>query len=87
MANFRVRDLDAMAAQLRAAGIEVDVAPEPYPNGRFAHLKDPRAIPSSSGNLWTRRLPSKGGETRPYLRTASPSQSSMRRSSLIFSPA
>jgi len=43
--NFRVRDLDAMVAQLRAAGIAVDVDPEPYPNGRFADLVDPNGTP------------------------------------------
>lgn len=41
MVNFRVRDLDAMTAQLRAAGITVTPDPETYPNGRFAHLSDP----------------------------------------------
>ncbi|MFZ0012520.1 MAG: VOC family protein, partial [Acidimicrobiia bacterium] len=41
MINFRVGDLDVMVAQLEAAGIEVEVAPETYPNGRFAHLNDP----------------------------------------------
>jgi predicted enzyme related to lactoylglutathione lyase len=41
MVNFRVDDMDAMVAQLAAAGIEVDVAPEAFPNGRFAHLTDP----------------------------------------------
>ena len=41
MVNFRVRDLDAMATQLRAAGITVDIDPTAYPNGRFAHLDDP----------------------------------------------
>jgi predicted enzyme related to lactoylglutathione lyase len=41
--NFRVRDLDAMVAQLRAAGIEVTIDPETYPNGRFATLYDPEA--------------------------------------------
>ena len=41
MLNFRVADLDAMVDQLRKAGIEVKVDPTPYPNGRFAHLKDP----------------------------------------------
>ena len=41
MVNFRVRDLDAMAKQLRDAGIKVDVVAEAYPNGRFAHLSDP----------------------------------------------
>ncbi|MDB5525870.1 MAG: hypothetical protein JWM58_3633 [Rhizobium sp.] len=39
--NFRVRDLDAMVAQLRAAGIDVNIDPEIYPNGRFATLYDP----------------------------------------------
>jgi glyoxylase I family protein len=43
--NFRVRDLDAMVAQLRAAGIEVDVHDETYPNGRFADLADPEGNP------------------------------------------
>ncbi|MBX3273789.1 MAG: VOC family protein [Sandaracinaceae bacterium] len=45
MINFRVRDLDAMVAQLRAAGIDVDVEAEPYPNGRFARLADPEGNP------------------------------------------
>src|SRR5574341_2555840 len=40
MVNFRVRDLDAMVAQLRGAGIEVTAYPEQYPNGRFARLHD-----------------------------------------------
>jgi glyoxylase I family protein len=39
--NFRVRDLDAMVAQLRASGITVDVDGETYPNGTFAELADP----------------------------------------------
>ncbi|MGH7620590.1 MAG: VOC family protein [Gemmatimonadaceae bacterium] len=45
MLNFRVRDLDAMAAQLRAAGIEVEINPEAYPIGRFARLHDPEGNP------------------------------------------
>ena len=45
MLNFRVRDLDLMVAQLRAAGIEVEVDPEKYPNGRFARLEDPEGNP------------------------------------------
>jgi len=45
MINFRVRDLDAMVAQLRAAGIDVEVDPEAYPNGRFAQLDDPEGNP------------------------------------------
>jgi glyoxylase I family protein len=45
MLNFRVRDLDKMAAQLHAAGIEVKVDPESYPYGRFARLHDPEGNP------------------------------------------
>ena len=45
MINFRVRDLDAMVRQLRAAGIEVEINPEEYPNGRFARLYDPEGNP------------------------------------------
>jgi predicted enzyme related to lactoylglutathione lyase len=45
MINFRVRDLDAMVAQLRAAGLEVEVDPEIYPNGLFALLHDPEDNP------------------------------------------
>jgi hypothetical protein len=45
MLNFRVRNLDAMVAQLRQNGIQVEVDPETYPNGRFAGLKDPEGNP------------------------------------------
>jgi len=45
MVNFRVRDLDKMAAQLRTAGIEVKIDPQSYPNGRFARLHDPEGNP------------------------------------------
>jgi len=45
MINFRVRDLDAMVEQLRAARIDVSVDPEAYPNGRFARLHDPEGNP------------------------------------------
>jgi len=40
MLNFRVRSLDAIVAQLQAAGIDVTVDPQSYPNGRFARLCD-----------------------------------------------
>jgi glyoxylase I family protein len=43
--NFRVRHLDAMVAQLRRAGMDVEVDPEVYPNGRFATLADPEGNP------------------------------------------
>ena len=45
MVNFRVRDLDKMAAQLRAAGIEVKMYPQSDPNGRFARVHDPEGNP------------------------------------------
>jgi glyoxylase I family protein len=49
MVNFRVRDLDDMTAQLRAAGIAVDLDPRLYPNGRLARLYDPEG---NSVELW-----------------------------------
>lgn len=45
MINFRVANLDAMVKQMRAAGVEVKVDPEHYPNGRFARLCDPEGNP------------------------------------------
>lgn len=45
MVNFRVRNLDAMVTQLRAANIEVKVDPRQYPNGRFARTHDPEGNP------------------------------------------
>jgi len=56
MVNFRVRDLDKMAAQLRTAGIEIKVDPQSYPNvGRFARLHDPEGNPIE---LWQPAGPS-----------------------------
>ena len=45
MINFRVRDLDAMVEQLRAAKVDVVVDSEDYPNGRFARMHDPEGNP------------------------------------------
>ena len=45
MLNFRVSDLDAMVAQLRANGNEVTVDADDYPNGRFARVYDPEGNP------------------------------------------
>jgi glyoxylase I family protein len=46
MINFRVGDLDKMARQLEAAGIEVKVDPTTCPNvGRFARIHDPEGNP------------------------------------------
>ena len=55
--NLRVADMDAMVAQLRAAGIEVNVDPEEYPNGVFASLADPDGNPIQ---LWEPRGPGEG---------------------------
>lgn len=41
MLNFRVADVNAMADQLRAAGVEVEVDIKEYSNGRFARFRDP----------------------------------------------
>jgi hypothetical protein len=45
MINLRVKNLDAMVAQLRAAGITIEVDSKSYPNGRFATLHDPEENP------------------------------------------
>lgn len=58
MVNFRVRDLDRMAAQLQAAGIAVKIDPQTYPNGRFARLHDPEGNPIE---LWQPKTPDKKG--------------------------
>lgn len=39
--SFEVPDLDAMVAQLRGAGIDVDFDPAGHRGGRFASLRDP----------------------------------------------
>jgi predicted enzyme related to lactoylglutathione lyase len=41
MVNYRVRDLDAMLEQLRAAGVEVDDSVQDDENGRFGWATDP----------------------------------------------
>jgi predicted enzyme related to lactoylglutathione lyase len=41
MVNYRVRDLDAMLAQLREAGVEVDARVEEHEYGRFGWASDP----------------------------------------------
>jgi glyoxylase I family protein len=41
MINYRVRNLDAMLAQLRAAGATVEDRVESYDNGRFGWATDP----------------------------------------------
>ncbi|SRR5579859_340678 len=54
MVNFRVRNLDAMVAQLQQSNIEVKVDPEKSPYGRFARLHDPEGNPIE---LWERANP------------------------------
>jgi catechol 2,3-dioxygenase-like lactoylglutathione lyase family enzyme len=53
MVDFRVADLEAMVAQLRAAGITVE-NPQSYPNGEFARLHDPDGNPIE---LWEPKQP------------------------------
>ncbi|MGH8929920.1 MAG: VOC family protein [Egibacteraceae bacterium] len=48
MFNFRVRDLDAMLTQLRAAGIVIDKVDD-YEYGRFGWITDPEG---NSIELW-----------------------------------
>jgi len=52
MINFRVRNLDAMLAQLRLKGADVvEETQEMEGVGRFAWVNDPEAIGSSFGSL------------------------------------
>lgn len=41
MINYRVDDLDALLAQLRADGIAILAGPESHENGKFAWILDP----------------------------------------------
>lgn len=41
MINYRVDDLDALLAQLRAAGVTIVGGPESHENGKFAWIMDP----------------------------------------------
>ncbi|HKD02686.1 MAG TPA: VOC family protein [Terriglobales bacterium] len=52
MLNFRVSNLEAMASQLRAGGIPVEIDSQVYPYGRFARLHDPEGNPIE---LWEPR--------------------------------
>jgi predicted enzyme related to lactoylglutathione lyase len=55
MINYRVRDLDAILAQLRRAGATVDERVENGPNGRFGWAADPE------GNRFELWQPPPGG--------------------------
>lgn len=61
MINFRVLNLDAMMAQLRAAGIAVEINPDEYPNGRFARLNDPEGNPIELWEPKSRDIPEFAG--------------------------
>jgi catechol 2,3-dioxygenase-like lactoylglutathione lyase family enzyme len=56
MVNFRVADLKAMVAQLRAAGIAVEDT-QSAPNGDFARTHDPDGNPIE---LWEPKQPKSG---------------------------
>ena len=49
MVNYRVRDLDAMLAQLRAAGVEVDERVDEGELGRFGWARD---VEGNRFELW-----------------------------------
>lgn len=53
MVNFRVRDLDEMLSQLRAAGVEIVSEEEEEGAGRFAFIADPEG---NRVQLWEPRL-------------------------------
>jgi predicted enzyme related to lactoylglutathione lyase len=55
MVNYRVRDLDAMLAQLREAGVEVDERVEEQEFGRFGWAVDPEG---NRIELWQPATPS-----------------------------
>ena len=58
MVNYRVRNLDAMLAQLRAAGAQVDDRVEDYDDlGRFGWATDPEG---NRFELWEPRSPGHG---------------------------
>ena len=59
MVNYRVDDLDALLAQLRAEGVQVDERLEEYEYGRFGWITDPEG---NRIELWE---PPKGTAGRP----------------------
>jgi predicted enzyme related to lactoylglutathione lyase len=54
MFNFRVRDLRAMLAQLRSAGLQVDERVEEYDYGNFGWVVDPEG---NRIELWEPKQP------------------------------
>jgi predicted enzyme related to lactoylglutathione lyase len=58
MVNYRVRNLDAMLAQLRAAGVPVEDKVEDYGDlGRFGWATD---LEGNRFELWEPRSPGQG---------------------------
>src|SRR5207302_1907268 len=66
MINYRVRDLDAMLAQLRAAGAEVDESVEEFEYGRFGWAVDPEGNRFELGE--PRRIDALPGMVEEHLR-------------------
>jgi catechol 2,3-dioxygenase-like lactoylglutathione lyase family enzyme len=59
MVNFTVTDLDAMLAQLRAAGVDVDDKVEDHEYGRFGWFTDPEG---NRVELWQPLGPAASGQ-------------------------
>ena len=72
MIDFRVRDLDAMISQLRAAGLAVEVDSEEYPNGRFARSQIPTEPDSALAAKLTGHAQADGEPKAGFLDEASP---------------
>ena len=53
MINYRVDDLGALLAQLRAGGVEIVGGPESHENGKFAWIMDPDG---NKVELWEPKL-------------------------------
>ncbi len=53
MINYRVDDLEALIAQLRAADVEIVGGPEAHENGKFAWVMDPEG---NKVELWEPKL-------------------------------
>ena len=53
MINYRVDDLDALLAQLRAGGVAIVSGPESHENGKFAWIIDPEG---NKVELWEPKL-------------------------------